>query len=149
MSNLVVGPGVKVTLHFALHLDTGEVVDSNFDGEPATFVVGDGSMLPGFESKLFGMAVGDHQQYSVDPEDSFGQPNPSNVQSFKLQEFSTQVVPEPGLVVSFADANRDELPGVVTAVEGDQVTVDFNHPLAGRRIRFEAKIVALQPEVTH
>ena len=81
----------------------------------------------------------------VPPEKAFGQHNPSNVQTFKRHEFSADMVLEPGVVVSFADARQQELPGVIKRVEGDQVDVDFNHPLSGHTLNFEVKIIDVEP----
>lgn len=61
MNDLTIGPGTQVTLHFALELEDGSVVDSNFDREPVTFVMGDGNLLPGFEEALLGLQAADEQ----------------------------------------------------------------------------------------
>jgi FKBP-type peptidyl-prolyl cis-trans isomerase SlpA len=148
MSEPVVGSGTRVTLHFSLALTDGTLVDSNFDGSPATFDVGDGSLLPDFESALFGMAAGEEQEFEMPPEKAFGQHNETNVQRMSLADFDGLEL-QPGLVVSFADAAGGELPGVIAAVNGDEVIVDFNHPLAGHQLIFRAVIVRVEPAVTH
>jgi FKBP-type peptidyl-prolyl cis-trans isomerase SlpA len=145
MSEPVIGAGARVTLHFALTLDTGEVVDSTFERAPATFEVGDGKLLPGIERKLFGLAKGARTSFDIAPEDAFGQPNPANVQRFKRSSFAAGLELREGLVLSFADANRAELPGVISGFSGLDVLVDFNHPLAGRKLRFEVAIIDVTP----
>jgi len=140
MNELVIGPGTQVTLHFALKLEEGDIVDSTFERAPATFTVGDGKLLPGFERKLFGLSKGAREQFTILPEDAFGQPNPANVQRFKRDMFAADMELHPGLVISFADAAQAELPGVVSGIEGDEVLVDFNHPLAGRTLLFDVQI---------
>lgn len=92
-----------------------------------------------------GMTAGDRNSFEVPPEKAFGQHNPSNVQTFKRSEFSADMVLEKGVMISFADARQSELPGVVSRVEGDQVEVDFNHPLAGRTLTFEVEIIDVEP----
>ena len=149
ISELPVGPDTKVTLHFSLALEDGSEVDSNFDGKPATFVVGDGNLLPGFEEVLFGLVPGEEGRFEIDPEQGFGQHNPSNVQRFSRKDFAEDMELEPGLMLSFADANQSELPGVVDKVEGDEVFVDFNHPLAGHTITFSVVILDVMTAVTH
>ena len=149
MNELTIGPGVEVTLHFELKLEDDTLVDSNFEGEPATFAVGDGNMLAGFEEALFGLKAGDQRKVSIPPEKSFGQHNPTNIQQLKREDFPADVTLENGLVVSFADAQQNELPGVVTAFDETTVTVDFNHPRAGRTIEFNVKIIDVNPAVTH
>lgn len=140
MSNNVIGEHSRVTLHFSLKLDDGSEVDSTFKGDPATFSVGDGSLLPGFEKALFGLQAGDEAEIEIPPEAGFGQRNPSNIQKVRRDHFSPDLELEPGLVVSF-DNGSGELPGVIREVGDDEVTVDFNHPLAGQTLNFHVKII--------
>ncbi|WP_461516318.1 FKBP-type peptidyl-prolyl cis-trans isomerase [Porticoccus sp.] len=149
ISQLPIGPNTKVTLHFSLALEDGAEVDSNFDGEPATFVVGDGNLLPGFEEALFGLIPGAEEVFDILPEQGFGPHNPSNIQRFSRKDFAADLDLAPGLILSFADASQSELPGVVAALEDDVVMVDFNHPLAGHTITFSVKILDVAPSVTH
>lgn len=141
MSVGVIAPGSQITMHFALKLEDGQVVDSTFERTPAKFAMGDGNLLPGFEEYLGGLATGDHKVFAIPPEKAFGQPNPQNMQEMKRNAFPVDMPVAPGLMVSFADAQGAELPGVITAVEGDWVTVDFNHPLAGKTLQFEVQIL--------
>ncbi|MDX1757268.1 MAG: FKBP-type peptidyl-prolyl cis-trans isomerase [Marinobacter sp.] len=149
MNELPVDKGTRVTLHFALKFADGQVIDSTFDKEPATLEIGDENLPENFEAYLMGMTAGEQASYEVPPEKGFGQHNPSNVQMFKRSDFSADMVLEPGVMISFADARQAELPGVVSKVEGDQVEVDFNHPLAGRTLTFEVEIIDVEPASTH
>lgn len=135
----------RITLHFALKLVGGGTVDSNFGDAAATFTFGDGSLLPTFERRLVGLRKGDRRQFVMPPEDAFGQHNPNNVQQFKRSAFAADMELQEGAVISFADASKAELPGVVKQVGADEVTVDFNHPLAGQSLIFEVEIVDIQP----
>jgi len=148
MANLTIGTGTRVTLHFALKLTNGHVVDSTFDNDPATFSVGDGNFLAGFEKVLLGLVAGDRQTFIIAPENGFGQVNPNNVQQMARADFA-DIDLEKGLVLSFANAQDTEVPGIITDFDDSQVTVDFNHPLAGETIHFEAHILAVEPIVTH
>lgn len=141
-SALTVGPGRRVTLHFTLKLANGDTVDSTEGRAPAVFTVGDGNLLPGFEKKLVGMRANESGSFTVWPEEAFGQPNPANLQRFKRSQFAVEL--EEGLVLSFADAANAELPGVIAGFEGDEVIVDFNHPLAGRAIQFDVRILGVE-----
>ncbi len=144
MTEQRIGPDKEVTLHFALGLETGEQVDSTFDKKPATFKVGDGNLLPGFEQQLYGLKAGDKRTLQIAPEQGFGQVNPQNVQVMPRSQFAGMELSE-GLMVSFQDAARTELPGVVKAFDDNQVTVDFNHPLAGKTLTFEVEIIDVKP----
>lgn len=149
MTELVIDEGTQITLHFSLTLKNGHVVDSNFEQEPAQFAIGDGNLLEGFEKAIMGLSVGAREVFTISPEDGFGQANPNNVQTFKRDQFDSDLELEEGLILSFADAQNDELPGVVESINGEIVTVDFNHPLAGKEIDFEVEILAIDPCIKH
>ena len=144
---LTIDTGVKVTLHFSLGLEDGQIIDSNFQTQPATFTLGDGNLLPGFESKLIGLKVGDKKEFVIAPAEAFGQHNPENVQLIARNHFDQEDI-QPGAVFSFQNGDG-EMPGVVTAIEADQVIVDFNHPLSGRNIVFKVDIVDLSADTVH
>lgn len=132
--------GSKVSLHFALRLDDGELVDGNFGKAPATLVIGDGTLFNGFEANLLGLDMGDTGSFTVTPEKGFGHHNEDNIQRFKRAQFTGMVLAE-GTVMSFADVSKSELPGVIIELDGDDVVVDFNHPLAGKTLQFDVEIV--------
>lgn len=144
-----VSEGTRVYLNFSVSLEDGSEVDSNFGGEPVNFAVGDGSLLPGFERRLFGMSAGQRQMFRVPPEDAFGQPNENNVQGLPREQFEDDIELEIGLVFSFADAGGGELPGMIIAFDEREVTVDFNHPLAGRTILFDVQVHRVEPAELH
>ncbi|MGB0664884.1 MAG: FKBP-type peptidyl-prolyl cis-trans isomerase [Pontibacterium sp.] len=143
MSDILIGPGARVTLHFAIKLADGQVVDSNFEGEPATFEVGDGNLLEGFEQSLFGLREGARTELEILPENAFGMPNPSNVQRIPRSQFAEMEL-EQGLVVSFQDPSSGELPGIISSFDDEFVSVDFNHPLAGHTLSFDVDIIKVE-----
>ena len=132
------GDGLK--LNFSLKLTDGSEIDSNFGADPVTMVVGDGSMLPGFEEIVKSLSVGEERTVTLASEQAFGSHLEDNVQRFKTGDFDQSLELETGLVVGFTDAAGGELPGVITDIADDYVEVDFNHPLAGRDIVFRAKL---------
>ena len=143
MSEQRIGQNSRVTLHFALKFDNGDVVDSNFEKDPATFTIGDGSLLPGFERVLFGLKDGDQRSFEILPEQGFGTPNEQNVQEMPRSQFDYMEL-DYGVLVIFKDAAGGEMPGVVKAFNEQQVTVDFNHPLAGKVITLDVAIITVQ-----
>lgn len=146
---IVVSEGTKVTLHFSITLASGELIDSTFEQEPATFTVGDGNLLEGFEEVVMGLSAGSKEVFTISPEKGFGQHNPSNLQTIKRDQFGDDITLEKGLVLSFADAQKAELPGVVAEFTDEEVVVDFNHPLAGKEVLFEVDIIKVEPVVQH
>ena len=147
--NVPVSEGTRVYLNFSVSLEDGSEVDTNFGGDPVDFVIGDGSLLPGFERLLFGMAGGERQMFTVAPENAFGQPNDNNLQYLPRDQFDDDEELEIGLVFSFADASGGELPGMIISFDEDEVTVDFNHPLAGRTILFDVLVHRVEPAELH
>lgn len=141
MTDAVVGPGKKITLNFAIKLQDGQIIDSTFDKEPATCTFGDGNIPEGFEQAMLGLKVGEHVDLTIAPERGFGQYNPSNVQVMKRSDFDGMDL-EPGLVVSFQEPGG-EIPGVIAEFNDERVSVDFNHPLAGKTLLFEVEIIAI------
>ena len=147
---LDIGPNCKVELHFSLKLaDTGELVDSTFEKKPAELVIGDGNLPAAFEAVIHGMKAGERKIERIEPNAGFGQHNPSNVQRIPKDQFDPSVELSEGLVVSFQDKAKSELPGVVVTIDDTMVTVDFNHPLAGRDLEFEVEILSVVPSETH
>ncbi|MGO3694411.1 FKBP-type peptidyl-prolyl cis-trans isomerase, partial [Marinobacter sp.] len=83
MNELPIDKDTRVTLHFALKFESGEVIDSTFDKDAAILEIGDESLPENFEAYLVGMKAGDKASYQVSPEKAFGQRNPNNLQTFK------------------------------------------------------------------
>jgi len=144
-----VGEGTRVYLNFSVSLEDGSEVDTNFGEESVSFVVGDGSLLPGFERLLFGMSPGERQMFLVSPENAFGQPNDDNIQVLPRAQFDDEAPLEIGLVFAFEDASGGEVPGMIISFDDDEVTVDFNHPLSGRTLLFDVQIHRVEPAELH
>ncbi|MCX2979128.1 FKBP-type peptidyl-prolyl cis-trans isomerase [Candidatus Marimicrobium litorale] len=149
MNKVTVGEGTRVHLNFSISLEDGSEVDTNFGDESVSFVVGDGSLLPGFERLLFGMSPGERQMFVVSPENAFGQPNDDNVQTVSRDQFDDDIDLQIGLVYAFNDAGGGELPGMIISFDDDEVSVDFNHPLSGRTILFDVLIHRVEPAELH
>jgi FKBP-type peptidyl-prolyl cis-trans isomerase SlpA len=137
-----IGRGDRVRLHFSIHLEAGEEVDTTRRGKPATLVIGDGNLLPGFEAVLLGMRPGDDARIPLEPEEAFGPHRQENVRLIRRDRFGADMALEEGVMISFAGPGG-ELPGVVRRIMEESVEVDFNHPWAGRRIVFDVSILAV------
>jgi len=96
-----------------------------------------------------GLSSGAKEVFVIPPEKGFGQHNPNNIQTITRDQFSDDIELEEGLVLSFADAQNTELPGVVAEFDEKEVIVDFNHPLAGKDVEFEVNILAVEPALKH
>lgn len=136
--------GSRVSMHFSIKLAGGMLVESSFDEEPQTFVVGDGSVDKGLELALIGLRPNQRQTLTLMPGQAFGQRDDSAISWLPKVDFPQEMHLEPGQIIGFTAANGEELAGAVLEVGQEQVKVDFNHPLAGREIIFEVHILIVE-----
>lgn len=142
---LSIGHGCEVTMHFTLALEDGTVADASIDGEPMTFVMGDGTLVEGLEMVLYGLKSGEKQSISIDPRDTFGFPDDENIHTLPRNEFSDELKIEEGMIIGFSTPSGDEIPGAIMEIKDDEVKVDFNHPLAGHEVVFTVEILDIKP----
>lgn len=141
-TNTRISQGCDVLLHFCIKLSDGSVAeDTKALGKPAKMRLGDGSLTPEFEACLLGLTSGDKASFTLAPEDAFGMPEPNNIKHMDRHLFVGELAAEEGRIIAFSGPNGQEIPGIITQVEGDSVTVDFNHPLAGHTIMFDVEIL--------
>lgn len=134
-----------VTLHFTIKMADGSVADSTHSmGKPAKCIIGDGSLSENFERCLLGLSPGEQKSISLIAEDAFGMPNPDNIHHMDRDKFVGDVDIEVGSIMAFSGADGVEIPGIITEIAGDSVTVDFNHPLAGQDVTFEVEILSVE-----
>ena len=127
--------------------DTGEIFDSSVDREPLAFLVGHKQMIPGFERELMGVAAGDKVEFTLSANDAYGEHNPDAIQKVPKDMFG-DITPEIGMTLM-----SDMGPFRVTEIGDDVVTVDFNHALAGKSLKFNVEVVeirdATEEEIAH
>jgi FKBP-type peptidyl-prolyl cis-trans isomerase SlpA len=139
-----VGPGARVVLHFELSLPDGTSALSTFGEDPVEIAWGDGTLCPGMELALLGLHAGDEQTLTLTPGQAFGLRDPSLVQRMPMSDFPPDLRPEAGQIIAFTVPNGEETAGAVLAIDGDEVEVDFNHPLAGMDVTFRVKVLAVE-----
>ena len=144
-SNKLIAAGSTVIMHYSLVLDDGTQVESTYDhGEPLTFVMGDGSLVAGLEAALLGLKAGDQQSLIVEPDVAFGYPDTNAIHTLKRSDFSPHMALQPGLIIEFETPSGIQVPGTIKALNGDDVVVDFSHPLAGRNVTFNVQILEVR-----
>ncbi|TDO06876.1 MULTISPECIES: FKBP-type peptidyl-prolyl cis-trans isomerase [Halomonas] len=141
-----------VAFHYTLTNDAGDVLDSSEGREPLTYLHGAGNIIPGLEKQLEGLAPGDKLQAKVTPEEGYGEVQAQLVQEVPRDAFQGVDNVEPGMQFQ-AQTQGGPLMVTVTSVEGDTVTVDGNHPLAGQPLNFDVEIAevreASEDEIEH
>jgi len=133
----------KLLLLFKMQLEDDTEVESNFDEEPIEFEIGNGSLTSGMEDALIGKQRGDTVCVDLSPELAFGMPDEDNIHSMPVEDFPTDMSPEIHQVIAFDGPDDTEIMGTIIAISSDEVDVDFSHPLAGRLIKFTAKIIEI------
>lgn len=142
--NKTVQDNLVVTLDYKLIVED-EMLESTEDGEPILFIQGIGQIIPGLENALYGMEVGDQKTVIVQPEDAYGEYDPESLQEAKKEEFSEEIPLDVGTFLDLDDDEGDILSAQIIAAEEDTVTLDFNHPLAGKTLTFEITLTDLRP----
>ena len=137
-------PGSRVTLHYRLVCQDQELVDTFADNLPETFVLGCGEIDVRLEALLLGLVAGDHRTWHLEPGEAFGFRDPSLVHDLPRADFPPQPPLAEGLQMAFDLPGGQSMPGIVRAFGAEDVTVDFNHPLAGLPVTFEVRILAVE-----
>lgn len=124
---------------YTLTDDDGQVIDSSKGREPLAYLHGAGNIVPGLETELAGKAVGDSFKADVPPERGYGQPNPEMIQELPGEAFQGVEEVKPGMHFQ-ANGPQGPVNVRVTKVEDDTVTIDGNHPLAGKTLHFDVEV---------
>ncbi len=128
-----------VAIHYTLTNDDGEVIDTSEGRDPLRYLQGHGNIIPGLEQALLGLVVGDSLSVVVEPEDGYGTKQDSLIQAVPREAFEGVDVIEVGMQFQ-AQTAQGPIPVTVIAVDGESVTLDGNHELAGVRLNFAVKI---------
>ena len=142
---LKVADDVVVSMEYTLRLDDGEIFDAS-DGQPLAFIQGRGQIIPGLEQELYGMGEGDEKTVVVAAQDGYGEVDPDAFQVITRNQFPTDIELEEGMGFRLRDKDTGQpVEAYIASIRGDNVELDFNHPLAGEQLFFEVKLVGLRP----
>lgn len=138
----IVQPDSLVTLHYRIAMENGQPLISTFESSPATLKLGVGELLPSLERVLAGIEVGTHQLFTLTPEQAFGPHNPELVERVKREHMPEKDI-EAMTIMEFVAPNGSLYSGLVREIDEESALVDFNHPLAGKSIRFEVEVIGI------
>jgi FKBP-type peptidyl-prolyl cis-trans isomerase SlpA len=139
----VVKPDSLVTLNYRLATADDVEIVSTFGATPATLQLGSGELAPSLEACLNGLAVGAREVFTLAPEQGFGPHNPQLLQRLPCTELPAGSKIEPQALVEFAAPGGGKFTGMIRELDADSALIDFNHPLAGKTIRFEVEVVGI------
>ena len=130
-----------VTMNYEVADDQGQLIDRSEEGGPLAYIHGNGQLIPGLETALEGRGKGDKVAVDVPPEQGYGERDEEGVQIVARNQFDDSVEIEVGMQFEAEDDDEGHQIVTVAAVDGENITLDTNHPLAGKNLRFEVEIL--------
>ena len=147
-----IGERTVATFHYTLTNAAGLVLDSSAGREPLAYLHGAGNIVPGLEKEMAGRQAGDSFKVVVSPEEGYGMPNPMMIQVVPREAFQGVDTLEVGMEFQ-AQTPQGPMSVAIAKIEGDEVTVDGNHPLAGQALHFDIEVTEVRDasleELTH
>jgi FKBP-type peptidyl-prolyl cis-trans isomerase SlyD len=143
MSKDSVQTDVVVSMEYTLHVD-GEKIDSSEGQDPLQFLAGYGNIISGLEREMMGMKVGDSKDVVIQPEDAYGEYDEDAFMNVPRDQFPKDMPLEEGLELTVRDDSGQSRYARVDAIDGENVTLNFNHPLAGDELSFNVKVIGLR-----
>lgn len=138
-----VADNTAVSMEYTLTVD-GEVLDSSKENGAIEFLQGYGNIIPGLESELDGMAVGDSKDVVVTAKDGYGESDPDDIKDVSRDEFPEEIPLKVGVDLEMKDEDGHIVHGTILEVGKESIKMDFNHPLAGKELHFSVKVVSVR-----
>jgi FKBP-type peptidyl-prolyl cis-trans isomerase SlyD len=137
----LIADGHVVTIHYRLTLDDGSIADQSFGGEPLVYLHGAANIVPGLERQLTGRKVGDKLEVDVAAKDGYGEYDPAADQAVPRSQFPPNVDLQVGMAFQTRARNGQPMTVWVRGIQGDQVTISANHPMAGQQLHFAIEVL--------
>jgi FKBP-type peptidyl-prolyl cis-trans isomerase SlyD len=142
-----------VTINYTLKGENGEMLDSTEKGGPFSFVTGNLQVLPGLEDALSSMIIGSKKNIKLAAADAYGEYDEGAVQKVKRNLFPEEAELEIGISYFAKSPEGQHLQFIITEIENDVITANFNHPLAGKKLEFDVELIdvrdATPEEISH
>ncbi|MDH3773523.1 MAG: peptidylprolyl isomerase [Syntrophobacteria bacterium] len=137
--------GDTVRVHYEGQLSDGTIFDSSLEREPIEFILGQDTVIPGFEQAVIGMEVGESKDISIPPEEGFGDYSEDLVVNIEKTILPPDINPELGMQLEVSSEEEEETSRVFTIADiaEDSITLDGNHPLAGAEIAFKIELLEI------
>jgi len=135
--------GDTVKLHYTVLFDDGTVFESSWEGEPLQFTVGEGTVMKAFELAIVGMSVGETKKINVSSKDAYGPYRDDLIININKSVFPPHIEPIEGLIINLARPDGGAMQAIVIKTTEESVTIDANHPLAGKDLMFEIDLLEI------
>ena len=142
-ADIVIAEGKKVQFDYTLTVD-GQVIDTTEGKQPIEFVQGDGTIIPGLARQMEGLKAGDVKSVTVAAEDGYGQVTPDAIKEVPKAVFPKDAEIKVGQVYEFQGEGGAGFPGIVSEIKEQAILMNFNHPLAGKELKFDIKVVKVE-----
>jgi len=142
-NNVTIQSGKQVSFDYTLMVD-GKVVDSSKDRGPLTYTHGKGEIIDGLSKQLEGMKIGEEKDIAVPPQEAYGNIDSQAFKEYPKTSLPSSQAPQVGMYLQMKSPDGRIFPVRIAEVKKDTVLVDFNHPLAGKTLNFQVKIISIQ-----
>ncbi|MFX1466864.1 MAG: peptidylprolyl isomerase [Promethearchaeota archaeon] len=133
--------GDKIKVEYTGTLDDGTVFDTSEGREPLEFEVGARQVIKGFDEAVLGLEIGEEKKVNLAPSESYGEYDPNLIKKISLDKLPPGEEPKPGMVLELRTSDGISFPARITEVAEQDITIDLNHPLAGKNLIFQIKVV--------
>ncbi|MBD3164835.1 peptidylprolyl isomerase [Candidatus Woesearchaeota archaeon] len=136
--------GDKIKVDYTGKLDDGTVFDTTDGKQPLEFEVGSGKVIKAFDQAVMGMEKGSQKNIHIESKDAYGQHNPQMMQKIPREQLPKQPEPKEGMMLLLKSPDGKQFPAKITEIGDKEVTLDLNHPLAGKDLNFDVKVVGIE-----
>ncbi|NOQ66842.1 MAG: peptidylprolyl isomerase, partial [Desulfobacterales bacterium] len=141
---MTIAENMFVAINYTLTLESGQEIDKSPEGQPLGFIAGTGQIIPGLEKALMGRAAGDSAKLVVEPEDAYGPVKDDLLQEIPKNQFPSDLDVTPGMAFEAQGPNGPFMITVARVNDNDTITVDLNHPMAGKQLHFDVNVVEVR-----
>lgn len=141
---MAIKQGDTIKVDYTGILDDGTVFDSSEGKEPIQFKVGEGKVIKGFDDAVQGMEVGQEKEFKIPSKEAYGEQNDKLLQKIPRDKIPGKIELKKGAVLKLQTKEGPEIGAIVKDFDDKEVTIDFNHPLAGKDLTFKIKIVSVE-----
>jgi FKBP-type peptidyl-prolyl cis-trans isomerase 2 len=138
---MTIKKGDKIKVHYTGTFEDGKVFDTSEGKDPLEFVAGEGKVIKGFDEAVIGMKKDEEKEIKIESKDAYGDHNPQLIKKIMKDQLPKDKNPEKGMMLVIGTPDGQQIPAKITEVTDKDVTIDINHPLAGKNLNFKIKII--------
>jgi FKBP-type peptidyl-prolyl cis-trans isomerase SlpA len=135
--------GATVEVHYTGKLEDGTIFDSSIEREPLKFTLGQGQLIPGFETGILDMAVNDKKIIFIPSDQAYGQRQEEMLHEVKKDQLPKEITPSIGMPLMSQTPEGQEMHFIISEIKEESIVVDGNHPLAGKDLTFEIEVLSI------